>query len=78
LRFSKISTTTQNTRKVDTLTPISVVIVNVKNGNFHFLLGPLVEALKKSRGDGHIIDETVSPGKGGSCVMTRGTAGWLT
>jgi hypothetical protein len=78
LRFSKISMTTQKMQKVDTLTPISVMIVNVKNGNCDFLRRPLVEALKKSRGNGHIIDETVSTGEGASCVMTRGTAGCLT
>ena len=65
-------------RKGDTLTPISVMIVNVKNGNCNFLRGPLVKTLEKSRDDGHIIDETVSTREGGSCVVTRGTAGWLT
>jgi len=50
------------------------MIVDVKNGNCDFLRRPLVEALEKTRGDGHIIDKTVSTREGGSCVVTRGTA----
>jgi len=51
-----------------------MMIVNVKNGDGEFICRPLVETLKKSCGDGHIVDETVSTGEGGSCVVTRGAA----
>ena len=61
-----------------TLTPISVMIVNVKDGDWKFIIcGLLIEALEKSCGNGYVINETVSTREGGSRVVTRGTAGWL-